>query len=160
MDPVQARKHNNSEVTVDPNDKSKRKGPKGIINRFFHYTTINGLQRLASSKTILGRLFWILILLGATGMFSKDIYDLVQQFFDRPVNVVSKVEYFRVRSDIYIISDTIVFRVYRYFYLSTCSFNQKEIQKVMRVSTIQLGSNLSSLLHYIIVKLIHICLNS
>ena len=98
MDPVHGRK-DISEENIDSKEKTKRTGPKGIIYRFFHYTTINGLQRLASSKTILGRLFWILVLLGAGAMFIKDIYDLVQQFFDRPVNVVSKVEYFRVRSE-------------------------------------------------------------
>ena len=99
MDPVYGKKDNTSQNSLDqPNDKkSDSKGPKKIIYRFFHYTTINGLQRLASSKTILGRLFWILVLLGATGLFSRDIYELVQQYYDRPVNVVSKVEYFRVR---------------------------------------------------------------
>ena len=101
MDPVQGRKDLNSQENLDSKDnKSKRKGPRGIIYRFFHYTTINGLQRLASSKTILGRLFWILVLLGAGAMFSRDIYALIQQYFDRPVSVVSKVEYFRVRSPI------------------------------------------------------------
>jgi hypothetical protein len=98
MDPIEGQK-NHSQENLDPNEsKPKRKGAKRLIYNFFHYTTINGLQRLASAKTILGRIFWILVLLGAGVMFSRDIYDLVQQYFDRPVNVVSKVEYFRVRT--------------------------------------------------------------
>ena len=95
MDPVHGQK-NHSHENLDPNDsKPRQKGPKRLIYNFFHYTTINGLQRLASAKTILGRIFWILVLLGAGAMFSKDIYDLIQQYFERPINVVSKVEYFR-----------------------------------------------------------------
>ena len=98
MDPVHGQK-NHSRENLDQNDsKPRRKGPKRLIYNFFHYTTINGLQRLASAKTILGRIFWILVLLGAGAMFSRDIYDLIQQYYERPVNVVSKVEYFRVRS--------------------------------------------------------------
>ena len=74
----------------------KRKKSKEIVISFFHYTTINGLQRFASAKTIIGRLFWIMVLFCALIMFSKDIYDLVNQYFDRPVSVVSKINYFRV----------------------------------------------------------------
>ncbi|XP_028397481.1 amiloride-sensitive sodium channel subunit gamma-like [Dendronephthya gigantea] len=99
MDPVVQRKvHASSQNNLadDSNEKnSETKGPRKIINRFFHYTTINGLQRLASAGTILGRLFWIAVVLGAAALFSKDIYDLVQQFYSRPVSVVSKIEYFR-----------------------------------------------------------------
>ena len=106
MEPVQGRKDHISQENPNPNDdQSKRKGTKRIIYRFFHYTTINGLQRMASSGTILGRLFWILVLLGAGGMFSRDIYTLVQQFFERPISVVSRVEYFRVRSRMIIFAD-------------------------------------------------------
>lgn len=74
----------------------KRKGKRQIVSSFFQYTTINGLQRLASATTIIGRLFWIFVVLGAFAWFSKDTYDLVQQFFDRPISVVSKINYFRV----------------------------------------------------------------
>lgn len=97
MEPVKKSDDFASSNKLDPGDKLQQKGPKKIIHKFFHYTTINGLQRLASSATILGRLFWILVLLGAGAMFTKDIYDLVLQYYDRPVNVVSTVEYFRVR---------------------------------------------------------------
>ena len=74
------------------NGKQKRQ----IVSSFFNYTTINGLQRLASATTIIGRLFWIIVVLGAFAWFSKDTYDLVKQYFDRPVGVVSKINYFRV----------------------------------------------------------------
>ena len=91
-------RHTPQNPQTEPNlEQRKRKGPRRIVYRFFHYTTINGLQRLASAKTIIGRLFWIAVLLAAFGLFSRDIYELVNQYYERPVTVVSKINYFRVR---------------------------------------------------------------
>ena len=91
MTPQQTENHG----TTPPKTESK-----SIISKFFHYTTINGLQRLASATTIIGRLFWIAVVLGALAMFSRDLYDLIEQYNDKPISVVSKINYFKVNNTI------------------------------------------------------------
>ena len=89
--------HSTTEQTHQEQSKAeKKKGAKLIIHRFFHYTTINGLQRLSSASTIIGRIFWIIVMLGALGMFFRDLYSLIVQYYDRPISIVSKIDYFKV----------------------------------------------------------------
>lgn len=78
-------------------DNENSKSFKSLLRDFSGYTSVNGVGRLAESKTILWRIFWSLVCLGALGMFIYQAIGLFELYSSRPISISLSVTVKKVR---------------------------------------------------------------
>uniref|UniRef100_A0ABM0LU21 Low-density lipoprotein receptor-related protein 2-like n=1 Tax=Saccoglossus kowalevskii TaxID=10224 RepID=A0ABM0LU21_SACKO len=62
-----------------------------LINAFGLDTTAHGVLRIAGAKSFFGKIFWSVIFLVAVGAFIRQLYLLLDQYFEYPINVKKEV---------------------------------------------------------------------
>jgi hypothetical protein len=70
---------------------------RGIMSEFMGYTTGHGFGRLIAATSILWRIFWVLAVIGAFGMFVFEVIQLFKLFLSRPVQTSVSVTFEKVR---------------------------------------------------------------
>ncbi|CAB3999173.1 amiloride-sensitive sodium channel subunit alpha-like, partial [Paramuricea clavata] len=66
-------------------EEKKKPSFRGILVEFMGYTTGHGFGRLVEATTFVWRIFWILAILGASGMFAMEVTNLFKLYLSRPV---------------------------------------------------------------------------
>ncbi|XP_028408122.1 amiloride-sensitive sodium channel subunit gamma-like [Dendronephthya gigantea] len=67
------------------NGVERKRTLRDILVDFMGYTTGHGFARLVAATSIAWRIFWVVAVLGATGMFAFQVADLFKLFLARPV---------------------------------------------------------------------------
>ena len=80
----------------DRNTNEKENIPK-LIRNFLGYTTAHGFSRLEGSKGIFWKIFWSLVCLGSSGMFTYQVHGLFVLYFSRPVTTTVRITFEKVR---------------------------------------------------------------
>ncbi|XP_028408123.1 degenerin deg-1-like [Dendronephthya gigantea] len=69
----------------EKNEAERKRSLRDILVDFMGYTTGHGFARLVAATSIAWRIFWIVAVLGATGMFVYQVSDLFKLYLARPV---------------------------------------------------------------------------
>ena len=80
----------------EKNGMQREKSLRGILVDFMGYTTGHGFARLVAATSIAWRIFWIIAVLGATGMFVHEVMNLFKLFLSRPVQTSVTVTFEKV----------------------------------------------------------------
>ena len=86
------------EAFQDKNDAEEKKNLlfRGTLVEFMGYTSAHGFGRLVAATTFVWRIFWILAILGASGMFAVEVMDLFKLYLSRPVQTSVSVAFGKV----------------------------------------------------------------
>ena len=87
----------------DKEDREDRSTPvRDTIAQFMGYTTAHGFGRLVSARSFARKLFWIIAIMVAFGMFASETYTLLQLYLSRPLQTSVSVKHDKVRALTYI----------------------------------------------------------
>jgi hypothetical protein len=75
----------------------KNKSFRGVMTQFMGYTTGHGFGRLIAATSVVWRIFWIVAICLAFGMFVVEVMNLLQLFLSRPVQTSVSVMFEKVR---------------------------------------------------------------
>ncbi|CAB4022090.1 degenerin deg-1-like [Paramuricea clavata] len=83
------------EAFQDKNDTEEEKKPssRDILVEFMGYTSVHGFGRLVEATTFVWRIFWILAILGASGIFTVEVMNLFKLYSSRPVQTSVSVAF-------------------------------------------------------------------
>ena len=70
---------------------------KKILLKFMGHTSAHGIGNIAHSKTILWKIFWTFVCLGALGMFIYQVYCLFLLYLSRPISTSVQIIFDKVR---------------------------------------------------------------
>jgi hypothetical protein len=74
---------------------------RDVIAEFMGYTTAHGFARLVVAKSFAWKIFWILAILVAFGMFLAETISLFQLYLSRPVQTSVSVTHEKVQNRIF-----------------------------------------------------------
>jgi hypothetical protein len=86
------------EAFQDKNDTEEKKKPsfRDILVEFMGYTSVHGFGRLVEATTFVWRIFWILAILVASGIFAVEAMNLFKLYSSRPVQTSVSVAFEKV----------------------------------------------------------------
>ncbi len=75
----------------------KKTSFRGVLAEFMGYTSGHGFGRLVAATSLVWRIFWILAVFGAFGMFVLEVTNLFEMYLSRPVQTSVSVTFEKVR---------------------------------------------------------------